>query len=214
MSGILKGALSSLISASNDAQSNLYKVSFFGGILDSSKYSLTKDQMTIRCSGITPPMPTQDSYQVKYVTAYVDRPVTRVGLVRNFSLEFRMDSYWNVYKVLLDLQKQFMDASKSWVNINLLDDAGNIDTSKLFNVNVNYLSEAEVDDTSLGKPLYQFTGCWIDNITPPSFNTSSNDPVTVSCSINFLNMDDWQSGLSGSDYTQSMVDSRPAISYK
>ena len=195
MSGLLKNALSSLISASNDAQANLYKVRFSGGILDSSKYENLKDQLMIRCSGIEPPMPTQDNYQVKYITAYVDRPVTKIGLVRNFSLEFRMDSYWNVYKVLLDLHKQFMDASKSWVNIHFLKDNGQPDASKFFNVDVNYLTEAEANDSDLGEPLYRFNYCWIDTITPPSFDTNSSDPITVSCSINFLEMKDWQSGI-------------------
>lgn len=214
MSGLLKGALSSLITSSNDAQANLYKVRFYGGILD-SLYGSVKDQLTIRCSGITPPMPSQDSYQVKYVTAYVDRPVTKVGLTRNFSLEFRADSYWNVYKALLALQKNFMDESKSWVNINFLKENGQPDADKFFNVDVNYLEEAEVDDTSLGKPLYRFNYCWIDNITPPTFDTSSGEPVTVSCSINFLDMDDWQSGISGNEnYSESMVKTIPKISYK
>lgn len=214
MSGLLKNALTTLVSASNDAQSNLYKVRFSGGILD-SEFEDMKEQLTIRCSGITPPMPIQDSYQVKYITAYADRPVPKIGLSRTFSLTFRMDSYWNVYKVLLSLQRKFFDPSKSWVNINFLNSSGQPDSSKFFTTEVNYLEEAEVDDTSLGNPLYKFNYCWIESITPPSFNTNSSDAVTVTCQINFLEMEDFKSGFLGDgSSSDSLAGNVSAISYK
>lgn len=213
MSELLQTALTSLIETSNDAQANLYKVIFHGGILD-SEYSDLVDHLTVRCSGIEPPMATQDKYTVRYITAYVDRPVTKIGLSRTFSLTFRMDSYWEVYKVLLDLKKKFSHASKGWATHNYMSD-GSIDEDKFFNVDVNYLEEASTDDSETGEALYRFNHCWIESITPPSFDTNSSDPVTVTCQINFLEMEDIQSGMSdSSEYTSSMISNVSGASYK
>lgn len=183
---LLTNSLNSLISVGNDSYSNLYRMTFSGGLLPEDTQNLT-----VRCSGFTPPTPSQKTYPVKYVTASIDRPVPKVDITKNFSLEFRLDDYWNVYSILLDQQKVTMHASKSLV-------ISSMEALKpyLFNVKVDRilnLSESEDDNV---QRLFNYRGCWIESLTPSGFDTSGSDPVTCTCSINFLELEDLQSGLS------------------
>lgn len=190
MAGLLKNALNSLIRVSSDAQSNLYRIKFSGGVFGDEN---TSNYVIVRNSGIEVPTPTQEVYQTKYITAYVDRPVTKVGLVRNFPIEFRMDSHWELYKALLKQQKQFSNFKNSFVNSSILDADGNLIEDKFFTVEVEAILELAEDEESASEKLFTFRHCWISSITPPSFDTGSSDPITVSCQINFLEMDDYQS---------------------
>ena len=183
---LLTNSLNSLISAGNDSYSNLYRMTFSGGKLPDDTQNLT-----VRCSNFTPPTASQKTYPVKYVTATIDRPVPKVDITKNFSLEFRLDDYWNVYSTLLKQQKVTMHASKS-----LAVSSMNILRPYLFNVKVDRiinLSESEDDNV---QRLFNYRGCWIESLTPSGFDTSGSDPVTCTCSINFLELEDLQSGLS------------------
>lgn len=183
---LLTNSLNSLISTGNDSYSNLYRMTFSGGLFPEDTQNLT-----VRCSNFTPPTPSQKTYPVKYVTASIDRPVPKVDITKNFSLEFRLDDYWNVYSTLLKQQKVTMHASKSLV-------ISSMEALKpyLFNVKVDRiinLSESEDDNV---QRLFNYRGCWIESLTPSGFDTSGSDPVTCTCSINFLELEDLQSGLS------------------
>ena len=183
---LLTNSLNSLISTGNDSYSNLYRITFSGGKLPDDTQNLT-----VRCSNFTPPTSSQKTYSVKYVTATIDRPVPKVDITKNFSLEFRLDDYWNVYSTLLNQQKVTMHASKSLV-ISSMEDL----EPYLFNVKIDRiinLSESEDDNV---QRLFNYRGCWIESLTPSGFDTSGSDPVTCTCSINFLEFEDLQSGLS------------------
>ena len=183
---LLTNSLNSLISTGNDSYSNLYRITFSGGKLPEDTQNLT-----VRCSSFTPPTASQKTYSVKYVTATIDRPVPKVDITRNFSLDFRLDDYWNVYSTLLDQQKVTMHASKSLV-------ISSMEALKpyLFNVKVDrILNLSESDDDNVQR-LFNYKGCWIESLTTSGFDTSGSDPVTCTCSINFLELEDLQSGLS------------------
>ena len=179
---LLTNSLNSLISAGNDSYSNLYRMTFSGGLLPEDTQNLT-----VRCSNFTPPTSSQKTYSVKYVTATIHRPVPKVDITNNFSLEFRL----YVYSTLLNQQKVTMHASKS-LAVSSMD----ILRPYLFNVKVDRiinLSESEDDNV---QRLFNYRGCWIESLTPSGFDTSGSDPVTCTCSINFLEFEDLQSGLS------------------
>lgn len=200
---LLTNSLKSLISTGNDSYSNLYRVTFSGGLLPEDTQNLT-----VRCSSFTPPTPSQKTYSVKYVTATIDRPVPKVDITRNFSLEFRLDDYWNVYSQLLRQQKITMNASKSFVDSSI--------TSLmpyLFNVKVDrIINLSESNDTNLQR-LFNYRGCWIENLTPSGFDTSNSDPVTCTCSINFLEFEDLQSGLSDTNSDSDNGNLEPMDAY-
>lgn len=203
---LLTNSLSSLISTGNDSYSNLYRITFSGGNLPEDTQNLT-----VRCSNFTPPTASQKTYSVKYITASIDRPVPKIDITKNFSLEFRLDDHWNVYSTLLDQQKVTMHASKSFVtsSIEALE-------PYLFNVKVDRilnLSESEDDNV---QRLFNYRGCWIESISPSGFDTGGSDPVSCTCSINFLEFEDLQSGLSdvnANENTSSAMDEYKNASY-
>ena len=178
-------ALNSLINAGNDAQGRFYRIYFSGGILPDDTRNLT-----IRTSGFTPNLPTQESYTVSYVTAKIDRPKTKVNLTRNFTLEFRADDCWYTYKELLAVHGAVMNASRSYVNTSL-----DVLEPYFFNVRVNLINNLSVDDESEEERLFNYNKCWISTITSPDFSNSDASPIKVTATINFLEMEDWQSGL-------------------
>lgn len=200
---LLTNSLNSLISAGNDSYSNLYRMTFSGGLLPEDTQNLT-----VRCSGFTPPTPSQKTYPVKYVTASIDRPVPKVDITRNFSLDFRLDDYWNVYSILLNQQKVTMQASKSFVDSSI--------TSLmpyLFNVKVDRITSLDDSRDDNLQRLFNYKGCWIESITPSGFDTSGSDPVTCSCSINFLEFEDLQSGLTDTNSDSDNANTEPMDSY-
>lgn len=200
---LLTNSLNSLISAGNDSYSNLYRMTFSGGLLPEDTQNLT-----VRCSGFTPPTPSQKTYPVKYVTASIDRPVPKVDITRNFSLDFRLDDYWNVYSILLNQQKVTMQASKSFVDSSI--------TSLmpyLFNVKVDRITSLDDSGDDNLQRLFNYKGCWIEGITLSGFDTSGSDPVTCSCSINFLEFEDLQSGLTDTNSDSDNTNTEPMDSY-
>ena len=183
---IVTNALQSLIDAGNDAMNNLFSITLSGGDLGET------GDLTIRASGFTPPMYTQDSYKVTFVTATIERPRTKVNLTRSFTLDFRVDDNWNVYKKLLRHQKNFMNAQKSYVNHDLeaLKNDG-----KLFDVVVNRIINLDESGEASTEKLFKYNYCWISQITPTDFSSSSNEPIKVTATINFIEAEDWQSGI-------------------
>lgn len=199
---LLTNSLNSLISIGNDSYSNLFRITFSGGTLPEDTQNLS-----VRCSNFTPPMPSQKTYQAKYVTATIDRPVPKVDISKNFTLTFRLDDYWEVYSELLKQQKQLLHASKSFVNSDM-----SVISSQLFNVQVDRIVRlSESDDESVQR-MFNYRGCWIENLTPSGFNSNGSNPVTCTCSINFLTFEDWQSGLSDMNSKENLGENSHKVS--
>lgn len=193
--------LISLISAGNDAQAHMYEVDFEGGYFTDIATS-----MSVRCEGFTPPPQSQDKYTVKYVTAYIDRPKTKITVTRNFKLKFRLDDNYILYKALLEQRKLTANPAKSYANSDI---SSLMEKGLLFNVKVNLIKgfndtleeEAESDESTEKETynvlrLFNFKNCWIQDISAPVYGDSA-DPISVEATINFLQMEDWQSGLTG-----------------
>ena len=185
--------IQSLVSVGNDAHAHLYEVTFDGGFITDVATS-----MSVRCEGFSPPDQSHESYPVKYVTAWIDRPKTKITVTRNFTLKFRLDDNYILYKRLLEQRKLLANPAHSYARSNILDlrDAG-----LLFNVKVNIIKEMNDLDTEESEMhevmrLFNFNDCWIESITAPAYG-DSGDPQTVDVVIDFLTMQDWQSGLTG-----------------
>ena len=174
--------IESLVGASSDAQGNLYEISFTGGNL-----SDVSESLKIRVDNFTPPETSQKSYQVKYLTATIDRPASQVDVSRSFSLDFRVDANYTVYKALISQQKITFNPSHNFaaIDIDALKDS-------LFTTTVKAVNEGVTKEDMETTTLFKFYKCWISSITPLSFKTGSSDPITVSITINFLKMEDPQ----------------------
>lgn len=184
--------INTLVSASADAQSNLYELEFsgIGNLEDVNEF------LKVRCNKFTPPEIQQESYDVKFVTATIPRPRAMTKVTRNFTLEFRVDANYTVYKALLaQFNTTFMPTMSFAANdINFFKEA-----ERLFKVKVYVINDALLNNsisTSVS-PIFQFDNCWISNITPIAYKTGTADPATVTMTVNFLQMHDY---LTDSDF--------------
>lgn len=180
--------ITALVGASADAQGNLYKIGFSGGA-----FTDLAESLTIRVDNFTPPATSQDKYDVKFVTASIPRPRAKVNVTRNFGLAFRVDANYTVYKALLEQQKVTFNAARSYV---ATDIQPLYESNKLFDVTVEMIDDGvTTEEDNSTKPLYKFDGCWISTISPISYKTGSSDPASVNFTINFLKMNDLQTGI-------------------
>lgn len=180
--------LSALIGAGNDAHSNLYVVKFTGSGLDS-------EDLSIRCSGVEIPAYEQESYPVKFVTATIDRPSSKINLDRTLNFTFRVGANFKSYKTLLEAQRKYFDPVDHKINAHIAD-------SDLFQIDVYYLKDSISSGTSRGgnssgitddlsnenNKIATFEQCWITNIAGLAFNTDSAAPVSVAVTVKFKNM--------------------------
>lgn len=183
--------LQDLIAAGNDAHGNLYKLVFSGGVFSDSS---TSQSMSIRTSSFTPPDTSLDKYTVKYVTAYVDWPKTEIKVTRNFPIEFRMDQNWTVYRKLQEQKNKTLNASHAFAATNL-----EAIENELFKVTVYVADEGMKNEQVdlLSKKLYEFDHCFVTKIDSPKFTQGTSNSLKVSCTINFLEMYDIESGFPG-----------------
>lgn len=186
--------LTTLVNAGADAHKNLFraKITFNSKSPNKSKQPRANSLM-VRCTEFNIPPVSQESYTVKYVTATIERPASKVNVQRNFTINFRVDSNYEAYKMLLDQQAVTSKMSKSYV-------ATDIQSLR------DYLFEVEVDAISGGLtdsvvpessiiPVAKFKHCWITKIDPLSFGYDSATPQVVQASISFLEMEDLQTGV-------------------
>lgn len=194
--------ISTLVSVGNDAESHLYELSFEGGYLTDNNTALR-----VRCAGFQPPEISQDTYPVRYITAYIDRPRAKITVNRYFTLKFRVDDSWNLYKALLRQQQITSNPAHHFAKSDIKQ---LMDDGLLFNVSVDIISELNdvigneasgnnvaTSETIDTRRLYNFKNCWIEEMKLPTFTGSASDAVSVDVKICFLQMEDWQSGLTG-----------------
>ena len=178
--------LQDLISAGNDAHSNLFEIEFSEGKF--SKESGENSKFSVRVGTFTPPDFSQDKYTVRYVTSYIDRPVAKAKVNRSFPITFRVDSNWSLYKTLVDQKSVTSNFDESFVNTEITTDAMK---KNLFNVTV-YAAENGMHSTTVNREkLFFFRYCWIESITPDGFGADSK-PINVTCQVHFLEMFDRQ----------------------
>lgn len=173
--------INTLVSASADAQSNLYELEF-SGINSLEKIN---NLLKVRCNKFTPPEIQQESYDVKFVTATIPRPRAMTKITRNFTLEFRVDANYEVYKTLLEQFNRTFKPTTSFATNDI-----NKKKDELFSVTVKVINEGLLNETPHISAIFKFNSCWISNITPIAYKTGTADPATVTMTINFLQMQD------------------------
>ena len=198
-----------LIDAGNDAHGNLYELEFSNGIFDGASVTGVNtttmnlgQALAIRTPSFTPPQVRQDNYTVKYITAFVDWPKAKADVTRNFSLEFRVDANWEVYKKLQEQKNKMFIASQSYASTHVKDAF----IVKVFALQT--LTDAEGSDDVQNKQspygsqygqnrvqLYQFEDCWVSKIDSPKFTTGNSDSIKVQVTINFEKMYDLETGM-------------------
>ena len=183
--------LGALIENSADAQSNLYLLDITAGssASDTGIKKITTD-LQVRTESFDWTPPSQDQYEVKFVTAKINRPTSFVKVTHNFSFTVRVDSQYEVYKALLAQQEITFDSRMHWA----LNDINRVE-GELFDLKVGVIIGATTSFWSPSKYLVGFEGCWITAIEPIAFKTGEASPVKVKVSCSFKKLwDQWYQG--------------------
>lgn len=193
--------MQSLISSGADALNNLFEVEFTG--IGTNYISDVDQDLKVRCQGFTPPATSQDSYQVRFVNAYIDLPTSKVNVTRNFSLTFRVDANYTILKALEDQMGATFNPQNNYTatDISYINENGFTVTVRAINEAINPNNYEEEYSTV---DLFEFRGCWISNIPSLQYSTSSAGPASVTVTINFLTMYDLQSGTSSDTSTMTL----------
>lgn len=181
--------IASVLNASTDALNNLYIVTFRGDNLDD-----VATPLQLRCDSFTPITVSQAVYTVRYLNNFVDRGVARMPMTRSFTLSLRVDSQYEILKAILDQQGVNFNPSKSFT-------ATAIDTLKennqLFDVTVEVVDEGITTEVISTSAIFKFYDCWVSSVQLGGYSYDNSAPQTATVTINFLRMEDLQSGITG-----------------
>lgn len=195
--------LVTLINEGNDFYSNLFIAEFTGGVFDDS----VAQKMSVRCKGFQPPDIETGTYPVRYVNEFIELPKPDITFNRSFSVDFRVDVSYEVYKALQNQKATLINLKngKTLAKNTFTDTDEALFTTRIYALKNSSLSESDGFDylkDSWIKPdgtdkkilMYEYKKCWIEDITPLEFSGSA-DPQTVKATINFMEYNDWKSDM-------------------
>lgn len=196
--------VSSLLSAGADAMKNMYYIEFGGSssVLESALGS-QYNALTIRSTDFTPPTVSQTTKSISYLTTSIDVPTAGMNLDRSFSISFRLDANYNVYKTL-----KFFQELTSKPTLGFAGTALPSEIDQELTVTVYSLSNVIVSDSQLvmdsnrdayfnndalngnnKKLLYSFHQCWVDKVSiDGTYSYGSANQMTVTASFQFGEM--------------------------
>ena len=198
--------LSNLIANSADAQSNLYMVRFNLPAIMNNAIDGLQDQLdavTVRTKNFNWSQPSQEPYEVKFLTAKINKPKAFVKVEHSFDFTMRVDNYYNTYKAILYLQKHVnFNPEEGWA----LNDISGLE-NYLFDTSVFVINGAvALNKVGSGDytQLVKFEKCWVDSIDPISFKNGDSNPVEIKVNCKFLYLN---RGLNSQDANSSSVSS-------
>ena len=176
-----------LINSGADAMSNLYYVEF--NLPEVGELNATSLGLTVRAGDFNPPAaPSHDQgHTINFVTSSLKVPTASYTMDRNFSISFRLDENYNLYKYFKGLQHKTSDALTGYANTAL---PGEVDASKDFVIKVystlttngNLLNASYDSNESSPKVntiMYKFEKCWIKKISDISYSYDSAAPLAI-----------------------------------
>lgn len=198
--------LTDLINTGADALSNLYEVHIKLG--RNSSQSLAQD-LKVRVGSFDPPKVSQGTYTVRYKSAEVARPNASLSYSHTFTLTFRIDSYWSVYNALKAQKAVTSVGARAFASTGY-SSAADEHPDYLANIQV-YALQAPITSVSQDKdlagsatydtltktPLYEFKGCWIQDMTEPRFDYSSSTALQTTVTWGFFEWNDPETRVAG-----------------
>ena len=169
--------LSQLIDVGADAMSNLFKVEFSGGVFDTKP-----NQWTVRLNEFTPPDFKQVvDNNVNYLTTGLTLPKAAISGTKAFTVKFRLDENYNLYRQLLIQQTTAANMNLNLIYDNLNDNDATF-TTKVYRV--NGAIQESVDDINW-ELLYTYKYCFIKKISGLTYSYDNNGVESISAEIGF-----------------------------
>ena len=168
--------LSQLIDVGADAMSNLFKVEFTGGV-----FNVNPTQWTVRLNEFTPPDFKQVvDNNVNYLTTGITLPKAAITGTKSFTVKFRLDENYDLYRKLLIEQTQLATMNKNLISDNL--DPTHTFTTKVYRVNGAIKESTDDIDWEL---LYTYKYCFIKKISGLTYSYENNGVESISAEIGF-----------------------------
>jgi hypothetical protein len=123
-------------------------------------------------------------YEYDYKSEKVVKPNGKIGTAKEFSIEFRVDKYYNLYKAF----KTWNNAIVSPVSGGVATDSNNgisairipiTVTTGTYDIEGNFIPTTQI---------WNFTGCWPKSIGGFTLDNQSGEPVMCSIRFGYLKM--------------------------
>jgi hypothetical protein len=177
----------------------------------------TPDQsnaLTLRANGFEPPKFNIKKYDIRYKTVGLKRPATRIEGDRSFKITFRVDSYYNIYRMLMLWRSVLMEPATGYATNALWGAGSGDDLTASANSKLNALF-GQISVVALAKPIYmkseggfiaeqagvtsntmistgskdyatwEFDQVWISDIEEPKYKAGEGDILTVTATFEF-----------------------------
>lgn len=191
MADVENNALTALIEAGADAQSNMYDV----------ELEFADWNATVRAEGFEIPVIEAPTYTNKYHGVGYDRVKTEQTFERKFSMTFRMDAKYGLYQAFTSLLGWHVDPNTGGVaNANIdkvgtvtvktintaMVAAGNSDGSSYSAAGVeSYDNSARTGIKTDNIMEWKFHGCFVTKVDMPKFKTDGADNITFAVDFHF-----------------------------
>lgn len=198
--------IDALVDAGADALSNLYYIQFLSNGNSGYVDGTMSTALTVRSTQVSLPTATHSDKERHFLTTSASFPVAEIQMDKQFSITFRIDSHYDVYRYLLRQQAVTTIPNLAYAASELSEEKNAIITNgdqnnRGFTVRF-YSMQRGVSNTIYETPvmtgdgfipsqygykmLYEFSYCWIEKLTPLEFGWDKADAQTVQASINFM----------------------------
>ncbi len=185
-------ALTALIEAGADAQSNMYDV----------ELEFADWNATVRADGFEIPTIEAPTYSNKYHGVSYDRVKTEQNFERKFSMTFRMDAKYGLYQSFTSLLAWHVDPNTGGVANANIDKVGTV-TVRTINSAIVAAGTSEGSEYSAsgvdtvtssssqgikdgsGVLTWKFKGCFVTKVGMPSYKTDGADNITFAVDFHF-----------------------------
>lgn len=184
-------SLSSLINAGADAMSNLYYIKI--NAADPDDDSVLDTSLTIRSSNFTPPAFTHPVHTVNYMTTSSDIPSTAITGEKSFTLSFRMDANYDLYKYLLRQQANTSIGNLAYAATDVPTYPGNGMMVTVYAMDKALIDQDQVNPEEMSEnfvELWKFKYCWVGHVSQPTFSYENSNPIQIDAKINFWDFED------------------------
>lgn len=171
--------IENIFSAGDDAISFEYQVSF-GPI----PYLDTAGPINLRCTTVEIPEHVTGEYEYRYKSERIVKPNGQIETAKEFSVEFRIDKYYLLYKAFLAWNNGIVNPVTGGA---ATDSVNGISTIRIPIV----VSTGTYDIEGNFVPTLQtwnFTGCWPKAVGGFTLDNQSGDPLLTSIRFGYLSM--------------------------
>jgi len=147
-------------------------------------YLDTTTDFNVRCSNVDIPTASVGTYTVDWKSENFNKPNGKVTTPKQFSITFRVDKAWKVYQAFLGWNHAIVNPSTGGTAIDSNLGISTIRTP--VTVTTGYYN-TDGTFTATGQ-VWNFTGCWPQEVGNPTLDNASGDPATTTITIQFLEM--------------------------